>query len=84
MLGGVITSHGRTPLVVVDGNLKEVCYRDEIIQRHVIPLIQTRQLHITLQQDNTRPHVARVVMDFFAQQNADVLLCPAVMKWRYV
>ncbi len=78
MVWGGITSTGRTPLVVIDGNLNAVRYRDEIIQPHVIPFVQGQQRHITLQQDNARPHVARVVRDFLAQQNIDVLPWPAV------
>ena len=53
-------------------------YRDEIIQVHVIPFVQVQQCNITIQQDNSRPHVARVAMDFLAQQNLDVLPWPAV------
>jgi hypothetical protein len=34
---GGITEHGRTPLVVVTGILTGKCYRDEIVQRYVIP-----------------------------------------------
>lgn len=78
MVWGGISAHGRTPLQIVNGNLTSVRYRDEIIQRHVIPFIQRHQNHITLQQDNARPHVARVVRDLFVQQNVDVLPWPAV------
>jgi hypothetical protein len=33
---------------------------------------------VTFQQDNARPHVARVVRDYLTQQNVDVLPWPAV------
>jgi hypothetical protein len=36
---GGITAHGRTPLVVVAGNLTGIRYRDEIVQPYVIPFI---------------------------------------------
>ena len=65
MLWGGRTASGRTPVQIVNGNLIGVCYLDEIIQRHVVPFIQRQQYHITLQQDNTDPHVARVVRDCF-------------------
>lgn len=78
MVWGGITATGRTPLVVVNGNLNAVRYRDEILQTHVIPFINAQQRHITFQQDNARPHVARVVQDFLAQQNVDVLQWPAI------
>jgi transposase len=78
MVWGGITATGRTPLVVVNGNLNAVRYRDEILQTHVIPFINAQQRHITFQHDNARPHVARVVQDFLAQQNVDVLQWPAI------
>ncbi len=78
MIWGGITANGRTPLVVVNGNLNALRYRDEILRTHVVPFVQEQQRHITLQQDNARPHTARVAMDFLAQQNVDVLPWPAV------
>jgi hypothetical protein len=36
-------------------------YRDEIVQPYVIPFIQAQANNVTFQQDNARPHVARVV-----------------------
>ncbi|XP_041364110.1 uncharacterized protein LOC121379532 [Gigantopelta aegis] len=72
MVWGGITLNGRTPIVVIDGNLKAVCYRDDITQAHVIPFVQGQQRHIMLQQDNARPHVARVDGELFL--NAQVTL----------
>ena len=65
MLWGGITASGRTPVQIVNGNLIDVCYLDEIIQRHMVPFIQRQQYHISLQQDNANPHVARVGRDCF-------------------
>ena len=59
MVWGGISFRGRTALVVVDGSHTGIRYRDEIIQTHVLPFVQ--QHNATLQQDNARPHVARVV-----------------------
>lgn len=78
MVWGGMTTHGRTPLVVIDGNLTGVRYRDIVIQQHVLPFINGQQRHVTLQQDNARPHIAHVVMDFLRQNNVDVLPWPAV------
>lgn len=61
---GGITAHDRTLLQIICGNLTGIRYRDEIMQRRVIPFIQKQQNIIVLQQDNTRLHVARVVRDF--------------------
>jgi transposase len=77
MVWGGITAHGRTPLVVVAGNLTRIRYQDEIVQPYVIPFIQA-QANVTFQQDHARPHVARVVRDYLTQQNVDLLPCQAV------
>jgi hypothetical protein len=63
MVWGGITAHGRTPLVVVAGNLTGIRYWDEIVQPYVIPLIQAQANNVTFQQENARPHVARVIRD---------------------
>jgi hypothetical protein len=39
MAWGGITECGRTPLVVVTGHLTGMRYRDEIVQRYIIPFI---------------------------------------------
>jgi hypothetical protein len=78
MVWGGITAHGRTPLVVVAGNLTDIRYRNEFVQPYVIPFIQAQANNVTFQQDNVRPHVARVVRDYLTQQNVDFLPCPAV------
>jgi hypothetical protein len=44
----------------------------------VIPFIQAQANTVTFQQDNARPHVARVVRDYLTQQNVDLLPWPAV------
>ncbi len=58
MVWGGISQGVKTPLVVIQGNLTAVRYRDQVPRPHVLPLI--RQRNLTLQQDNARPHVARV------------------------
>ena len=69
--GGRITAHGRTPLVILGGNLNGQRYRDEVFRQHVLPFIRN-QVHImTLQQDNARPYFAHV-MDFLRRQNIHV------------
>jgi hypothetical protein len=52
-----ISNDRKTDLVHVPGNLTAVRYRDEIIQPHIMHVID-RQREL-LQQDNARPHTAR-------------------------
>ena len=52
--GGI--SHGvKTPLVVIQGNLTAVRYRDHVLMPHVLPLVNAHNL--TFQHDNASPHV---------------------------
>ena len=71
--GGI--SHGvKTPLVVIQGNLTAVCYRDQVLMPHVLSLVNAHNL--TFQHDNARPYVARVCRDFLNQNNVQVLDWP--------
>ena len=76
MWGG-ITSNRWTQLVIVAGNLTSIRHRDKIIRPHVL-FLQGQRGAVMLQQDNARPHVARVVTDFLRQQNVNTLPWPAV------
>ena len=68
-------SHGlKSQLVIVDGNLTAARYRDEILRPHVIPFLQ--QHNLTLQQDNARPHVARIYQVFLENNNVQPLNWP--------
>ena len=78
MVWGSITAHGRTPLVVIAGNLTGIRYRDEIVQPYVIPFIHAQDNNVTFQQNNAQPHVARVVRDYLTEQHVDLLSWPAV------
>ena len=77
MVWGCITVHHKTQLEVINGNLTGIRYHYEVLSLHVLPFLQVHRRHIILQQDNTRPHVARVVTDFIAQQNIPTLPWPA-------
>jgi transposase len=71
--GGI--SHGlKSPLIVIDGNLTGIGYRDEILRPVAVPFVQ--QHHLIFQQDNTRSHVARVCQDFLADHNINPLDWP--------
>ena len=71
--GGI--AHGiKSQLIIVAGNMTAVRYRDEILRPVAVPLVQQRNL--ILQQDNARPHVARVCQDFLANNNIAALAWP--------
>ena len=62
-------------LVHFPGNLTAARVRDEILQPHLMDVInQQREL---LQQNNAKPHTARVAMDYLEQNNINVLPWPS-------
>ena len=75
MMWAAISCNHRTNLVRVQGNLTAQRYRDNILQPHMLNVID-RQREI-LQQDNDRPHTARVAMDCLTQNNINVLPWPS-------
>ena len=79
MIWGGITSHHRTILVAVDGNLTRERYRAEIIEPMVIPFLRQHGPGVTctFQHDNARPHTARVVRQVLNENDIDVLPWPA-------
>ena len=70
-----ISNDRKTDLVHVPGNLTAVRYRDDILQTHLMHVID-RQREL-FQQDNARPHTARVAMDYLDQNNINVLPWPS-------
>ena len=64
----------KTDIVHVPGNVTAVMYREEILQSHLMHVID-RQREL-FQQDNARPHTARVAMDDLEQNNINVLPWP--------
>jgi transposase len=75
MMWAAISNDRKTDLVHVPGNLTAVRYRDEILQHHLMRVID-RQREL-FQQDNARPHTARVTMDYLEQNNINVLSWPS-------
>ncbi len=65
----------RTQVHFIDGILNAQRYRDEILRPIVVPFIHDH--HLMLQQDNARPHVARICTQFLEAENIPVLAWPA-------
>jgi len=70
-MGVAISYNHRTNSVRVQGNLTAQRYRDDILHSRMLNIID-RQREM-FQQDNTRPHTARVTMDFLTQNNINLL-----------
>ncbi|GFX09424.1 transposable element Tcb2 transposase [Trichonephila clavipes] len=62
MIWGVIAYNTRSPLVLIRGTMTAQRYVHDILQPHVLPLMQWLPEAI-FQQDNARPHTARVSQD---------------------
>ena len=75
MMLAVISNDTKTELVHVPGNLTAVRYKDEILQPHLMHVVD-RQREL-FQQDNPRPHTARLTRDYLEQNNINVLPWPS-------
>lgn len=77
MVWGGISLHHRTPLVIIDGNMTAQRYVDNVVRPVVVPFMENHP-HITVfQQDNARPHSARLTQDFLTDQEIRVMPWPA-------
>ena len=68
MVWGGISTAGKTELVVIDGNLSAQRYRDEILQPTAVPYLRNMGNDAVLQDDNARPHRARLVRNFLERE----------------
>ncbi|GFT47145.1 transposable element Tcb1 transposase [Trichonephila clavipes] len=72
MVWGGIGYHSRTPLVRIAGTLNSQRYISEVLEPVVLPYSQGLVTAI-FQQDNARPHVARIVQRFFVNHQIELL-----------
>ena len=61
----------KTDLHIVQGNMTALKYRDTVLIPTVRPLVA--QTGLTFQDDNARPHRARIVTDYVQQQGLQTL-----------
>ncbi|GFY08207.1 uncharacterized protein TNCV_1356191 [Trichonephila clavipes] len=59
MVWGAVAHNTWSPIVVIRGTMTTQCYVHDILQPHVLPLMQ-RLPEVIFQQDNARPQTARV------------------------
>ncbi|GFW46336.1 transposable element Tcb1 transposase [Trichonephila clavipes] len=79
MVWGGIGYHSRTPLVRIAGTLNSQRYIAEVLEPVVLPYLQGLATAI-FQQDNARPHVARIFQRFFV--NHQIVLLPGWLALR--
>lgn len=78
MVWGGIQFNGRTELVLVrNGSLTAIRYRDEIIVPHVQPFAENFGNGFIFMQDNAKPHTANIVTAVFREANIQCLEWPA-------
>ena len=75
MVWGGISVRSRTELLVLNRTLTGQHYINEVLQPVVLSFVQ--QHHVVLQDDNAKPHRARIVQQFLQQNNVDHLDWPA-------
>ena len=66
----------KTRLLVIHGNLNAQRYVNDVLNAEAIPFMQ-RHAPVVFQQDNARPHVARITQARLAAANVNVMQWPA-------
>lgn len=77
MVWGGFSRQDRTPLYVIRGSLTGQRYRDEIVRPLIQPALLGLGAGAVLQDDNARPHRARVVDDYLQQHGIARMEWPA-------
>ena len=78
MVWGGINHQGKTDLVVIRGNLNAQGYINDVLRPVVVPFINTQNGPVIFQQDNARPHTARVTTQFLQGNNINVMQWPSM------
>ena len=78
MIWAGISLGGRTDIVFVDGTLTAQRYIDEILRPIVVPYAGAIGPNFILQDDNARPHRARITDDFLEEEAITRMDWPAV------
>ncbi|GFX85454.1 transposable element Tcb1 transposase [Trichonephila clavipes] len=77
MVWGGIGFPSRTPLVRISGTLNSQRYISEVLEPVILPYLQGLATAI-FQQDNARPHVARIFQRFFVNDQIELLPWPSL------
>ena len=79
MVWAGISATAKPDLVFIDGNLNGQRYIDEVLTPHVLPFL--RQMPVAdpiFQDDNVRPHRARIIDDFLRVNDVNRMDWPAM------
>ena len=77
MVWGAIGYNIRSRLLRIEGNLNSNRYIREVLQPEILSLFQATP-HAIFQQDNARPHLARIVQTFFQRRRVSLLPWPVL------
>ena len=77
MVWGSFCFHGRSRLIVVQGNLTAAHYRDQVLTPELLPFMQQHGPGLTFQQDNATPHTALLTRNFLRNTTHGI----NVMDW---
>ena len=77
MVWDAIGYNMRSRLIRIEGNLNSNCYIREILQPDVLSLLEATP-HAIFQQDDARPHLARIVQTFFQRRRVSLLPWPVL------
>ena len=78
MIWGGKNHQGKTDLVVIRGNLNAQDYINDVLRPVVVPFINNQNGPVIFQQDNARPHMARVTTQFLQGNNINVMQWPSM------
>jgi len=78
MVWAGISMTRKTRLLVIGGTLTAVRYRDEILDPIALPYLQNLGPNAILQDDNARPHRARIIDNFLQAHGVERMQWPAV------
>ena len=68
-----ISATAKTDLVFIEGNLNAQRYINKVLTTHVLPFLRQMPVANTIfQDDNARPHRARIVDDFLRTNNLNM------------
>ena len=80
MVWGGINHQGKTNLVVIRGNLNAQGYINDVLRPVVVPFINNQNGPVIFQQDNARPHTARVTTQFLQGNNINVMQWSSIYR----